>query len=53
MPTSTAAGPFRGLLIASLRKTRLRAQQRQLDVQALTNVNTMLFEILVTPRALR
>ncbi|MGH3625716.1 MAG: MazF family transcriptional regulator [Sciscionella sp.] len=36
-------------LIASLRKIRLRTQQRQLDVQALTNVNTMLFKILATP----
>jgi mRNA-degrading endonuclease toxin of MazEF toxin-antitoxin module len=36
-------------LIASLRKSRLRQQQRQLGTQALTDVNTMLFKILATP----
>lgn len=36
-------------LVASLRKTRLRDHQRQIDIQALTNVNTMLFKILATP----
>lgn len=36
-------------LITSLRKTRLREQQRRIDIQALTNVNTMLFKILATP----
>lgn len=36
-------------LVASLRKTRLRDHQRQIDIQMLTNVNTMLFKILATP----
>lgn len=36
-------------LISSLRKSRLQQQQRQLDTQPLTNVNTMLFKILATP----
>lgn len=36
-------------LLASLRKSRLREQQRQLDVDVLTQVNTMLFKILATP----
>ncbi len=36
-------------LITSLRKTRLSERRRQIDVQALTDVNTMLFKILATP----
>lgn len=36
-------------LITVFRKTRLLKQRRQLDVQALTDVNTMLFKILATP----
>jgi mRNA-degrading endonuclease toxin of MazEF toxin-antitoxin module len=36
-------------LVASLRKARLRERRRQLDVQALTDVNNMLFKILATP----
>ena len=36
-------------LVASLRKTRLHAARRRVDVQALTDVNNMLFRILATP----
>ena len=36
-------------LISSLRKARLTERQRRIDVQALTDVNTMLFRILATP----
>jgi hypothetical protein len=36
-------------LVASLRKTRLAGQRRRIDVQALTDVNNMLFKILATP----
>jgi hypothetical protein len=36
-------------LISSLRKIRLDALIRHVDVQALTEVNTMLFRILATP----
>jgi PemK-like, MazF-like toxin of type II toxin-antitoxin system len=36
-------------LVASLRKARLRERRRKVDVQALTDVNTMLFKILATP----
>lgn len=36
-------------LIASLRKARLRERLRQIDVQALADVNSMLFKILATP----
>ena len=36
-------------LISSLRKVRLEALVRHVDVQALTEVNTMLFRILATP----
>lgn len=36
-------------LISSLRKTRLTERRRRVDVQALTDVNTMLFRILATP----
>ncbi|MDN5853863.1 MAG: type II toxin-antitoxin system PemK/MazF family toxin [Actinomycetia bacterium] len=36
-------------LVASLRKARLRKLRRQIDLQALTDVNNMLFKILATP----
>lgn len=36
-------------LISSLRKVRLDALLRHVDVQTLTEVNTMLFRILATP----
>jgi len=36
-------------LVASLRKIRLVHQETTVDVQALTDVNTMLFRILATP----
>lgn len=36
-------------LVASLRKSALTELHRQVDVQALTDVNNMLFKILATP----
>ena len=36
-------------LVTSLRKTALSAFRRRIDVQALTDVNDMLFRILATP----
>jgi hypothetical protein len=36
-------------LVTSLRKSALQQFQRQVDVQALTDVNNMLFKILATP----
>lgn len=36
-------------LVTSLRKARLAQRRRQIDVQALTDVNNMLFKILATP----
>ena len=36
-------------LVTSLRKSRLAGQRRRIDVQALTDVNNMLFKILATP----
>lgn len=36
-------------LVASLRKARLDQHRGRIDVQALTDVNTMLFKILATP----
>jgi hypothetical protein len=36
-------------LVTSLRKARLSERRRRIDVQALTNVNNMLFKILATP----
>jgi hypothetical protein len=36
-------------LVTSLRKARLNGHRRQIDVQALTDVNNMLFKILATP----
>ena len=36
-------------LISSLRKTRLLRVVRHVDIQSLTDVNTMLFRILATP----
>lgn len=36
-------------LVTSLRKTRLAASRRQVEIQALTDVNNMLFRILATP----
>jgi hypothetical protein len=36
-------------LVTSLRKVRLSAFRRRIDVQALTDVNNMLFKILATP----
>jgi hypothetical protein len=36
-------------LVTFLRKARLSEHRRQIDVQALTNVNNMLFKILATP----
>ena len=37
-------------LVTSLRKARLSEHHRQIDVQALTDVNNMLFKILATPK---
>jgi hypothetical protein len=36
-------------LVTSLRKARLSAHHRRTDIQALTDVNNMLFKILATP----
>lgn len=36
-------------LVTSMRKTRLSARRRRIDVQALTDINNMLFKILATP----
>ena len=36
-------------LVASLRKVRLRELRRRIDLQALTDVNNILFKILATP----
>jgi hypothetical protein len=36
-------------LVTSLRKSRLGRHRRRIDVQALTDVNNMLFKILATP----
>ncbi|MGH3831838.1 MAG: type II toxin-antitoxin system PemK/MazF family toxin [Pseudonocardiaceae bacterium] len=36
-------------LVTSLRKARLSERRRRIDVQALTDVNTMLVKILATP----
>jgi hypothetical protein len=36
-------------LVTSLRKARLSEHRRRIDVQALTDVNDMLFKILATP----
>ena len=36
-------------LVSNLRKARLTTLLRHVDVQALTDVNTMLFRILATP----
>lgn len=36
-------------LVTSLRKSRLNTHHRLIDVQALTDVNNMLFKILATP----
>jgi hypothetical protein len=36
-------------LVTSLRKVRLAQLRRRIDVQALTDVNNMLFKILATP----
>lgn len=36
-------------LVTSLRKARLGELRRRIDVQALTDVNNMLFKILATP----
>jgi hypothetical protein len=36
-------------LVSSPRKASLSARQRRIDVQALTDVNNMLFKILATP----
>jgi hypothetical protein len=36
-------------LVTSLRKARLSRHRRRIDVQALTDVNNMLFKILATP----
>lgn len=36
-------------LVTSLRKARLNEHRRRIDVQALTDVNNMLFRILATP----
>lgn len=37
-------------LVTSLRKADLNELRRRIDVQALTDVNTMLFKILATPK---
>ena len=36
-------------LVTSLRKSKLGAHHRRVDIQALTDVNNMLFKILATP----
>jgi hypothetical protein len=36
-------------LVTSLRKARLHQRRRRIEVQALTDVNNMLFKILATP----
>ncbi len=36
-------------LVTSLHKARLHAIRRRIDIQALTDVNNMLFKILATP----
>ena len=36
-------------LVTSLRKARLGERRRRLDIQAITDVNNMLFKILATP----
>jgi PemK-like, MazF-like toxin of type II toxin-antitoxin system len=36
-------------LVTSLRKARLSEHRRRIDIQALTDVNNMLFKILATP----
>ena len=36
-------------LVTSLRTVRLSEHRRRIDIQALTDVNTMLFKILATP----
>ena len=36
-------------LVTSLRKSRLAELRRSVDIQALTDVNNMLFKILATP----
>jgi hypothetical protein len=36
-------------LVTSLRKVRLSGHRRRIDIQALTDVNNMLFKILATP----
>lgn len=36
-------------LVTSLRKARLSDRRRRIDIQALTDVNNMLFKILATP----
>lgn len=36
-------------LVTSLRKSRLSGHRRRIEVQALTDVNNMLFKILATP----
>jgi hypothetical protein len=36
-------------LVTSMRKARLSGHRRRIDVQALTDVNNMLFKILATP----
>ena len=36
-------------LVTSLRKARLTGRARPIDIQALTDVNNMLFKILATP----
>ncbi len=38
-------------LVTSLRKSRLASFRRRVDMQALTDVNNMLFKILATPDA--
>lgn len=50
----TALGPGEWAapgLVTSLRKSRLAHFRRRVDVQALTDVNSMLFKILATPDA--
>lgn len=36
-------------LVTSMRKTRLREVRRRINIQALSDVNNMLFRILATP----
>jgi PemK-like, MazF-like toxin of type II toxin-antitoxin system len=36
-------------LVTNLRKARLNEHRRRIDIQALTDVNNMLFKILATP----